>query len=57
MHVTVRAVDFVLTHPVCEAVEERLACALMDKIAAQAKEIENRCAAPAPAAAVSFDKE
>lgn len=31
--------------------------ALMDKIAAQAKEIENRCAAPALAAAVSFDKE
>lgn len=28
MHITVRAVDFVLTHPVREAVEERLACAL-----------------------------
>lgn len=31
--------------------------ALMDKIAAQAKEIENRCAQPALAAAVRFDKE
>lgn len=28
MHVSVRAVDFVLTHPLRIAVEERLACAL-----------------------------